>query len=167
MTLPSSISSIKNHAPTRMHALLSLNRQPLQALARMGALGLRCRDVRTREAGIQDIHHQVGATGKFTPAGGGCGQCLGDAAFRHPHPSPPPLTPTPPPKTLNVNVPPRSAPTRLSWCGATTGPTAAGRRSWRMKTRGRWEVHGRCRLAAWLPGAGIICPTACSLAHTY
>jgi hypothetical protein len=23
----------------------------------MGALGLRCRDVRTREAGIQDIHH--------------------------------------------------------------------------------------------------------------
>lgn len=29
------------------------------ALARMGALGLRCRDVRTREAGIQDIHHQV------------------------------------------------------------------------------------------------------------
>ena len=25
----------------------------------MGALGLRCRDVRTREAGIQDIHHGV------------------------------------------------------------------------------------------------------------
>lgn len=33
----------------------------LQALARMGALGLQCRDVRTREVGIQDIHHQVGA----------------------------------------------------------------------------------------------------------
>lgn len=31
------------------------------ALARMAALGLRCRDVRTREAGIQDIHHKVGA----------------------------------------------------------------------------------------------------------
>ena len=29
------------------------------ALARMGHLGLQCRDVRTREAGIQDIHHQV------------------------------------------------------------------------------------------------------------
>ncbi len=29
------------------------------ALARMGHLGLKCRDVRTREAGIQDIHHQV------------------------------------------------------------------------------------------------------------
>ncbi|KAI3428707.1 hypothetical protein D9Q98_007531 [Chlorella vulgaris] len=29
------------------------------ALARMGALGLKCRDVRTREAGIQDIHHKV------------------------------------------------------------------------------------------------------------
>mmetsp|Transcript_14236 Transcript_14236/g.38587 ORF Transcript_14236/g.38587 Transcript_14236/m.38587 type:complete len:586 (-) Transcript_14236:641-2398(-) len=29
------------------------------ALARMGALGLHCRDVRTREAGIQDIHHKV------------------------------------------------------------------------------------------------------------
>ncbi|KAI8467279.1 MAG: hypothetical protein J3K34DRAFT_431198 [Monoraphidium minutum] len=29
------------------------------ALARMGALGLRCRDVRTREVGIQDIHNQV------------------------------------------------------------------------------------------------------------
>ncbi len=29
------------------------------ALARMAALGLQCRDVRTREAGIQDIHHQV------------------------------------------------------------------------------------------------------------
>lgn len=29
------------------------------ALARMASLGLRCRDVRTREAGIQDIHHQV------------------------------------------------------------------------------------------------------------
>ena len=31
------------------------------ALARMGDLGLQCRDVRTREAGIQDIHHKVGA----------------------------------------------------------------------------------------------------------
>lgn len=29
------------------------------ALARMGHLGLHCRDVRTREAGIQDIHHKV------------------------------------------------------------------------------------------------------------
>lgn len=29
------------------------------ALARMGDLGLHCRDVRTREAGIQDIHHKV------------------------------------------------------------------------------------------------------------
>lgn len=29
------------------------------ALARMGQLGLRCRDVRTREAGIQDIHSAV------------------------------------------------------------------------------------------------------------
>eukprot|EP00897_Mesotaenium_endlicherianum_P004508 jgi/Mesen1/4085/ME000214S03276 len=29
------------------------------ALARMVDLGLRCRDVRTREAGIQDIHHQI------------------------------------------------------------------------------------------------------------
>ena len=29
------------------------------ALARMQALGLACRDVRTREAGIVDIHHQV------------------------------------------------------------------------------------------------------------
>ena len=29
------------------------------ALARMGALGLKCRDVRTREAGIQDIHHKA------------------------------------------------------------------------------------------------------------
>jgi elongator complex protein 3 len=33
------------------------------ALARMAALGLRCRDVRTREAGIQDIHHKVFARG--------------------------------------------------------------------------------------------------------
>ena len=30
------------------------------ALARMGHLGLKCRDVRTRECGIQDIHHKVG-----------------------------------------------------------------------------------------------------------
>ena len=29
------------------------------ALARMGQLGSKCRDVRTREAGIQDIHHQA------------------------------------------------------------------------------------------------------------
>ncbi|GJW90190.1 elongator complex protein 3, partial [Tanacetum coccineum] len=29
------------------------------ALARMDDLGLKCRDVRTREAGIQDIHHQI------------------------------------------------------------------------------------------------------------
>lgn len=29
------------------------------ALARMGHLGLKCRDVRTRECGIQDIHHKV------------------------------------------------------------------------------------------------------------
>lgn len=29
------------------------------ALARMARLGLRCRDVRTREVGIQDIHHRV------------------------------------------------------------------------------------------------------------
>ena len=29
------------------------------ALARMKDLGLRCRDVRTREAGIQDIHNKV------------------------------------------------------------------------------------------------------------
>lgn len=29
------------------------------ALARMGRLGMRCRDVRTREAGIQDIHQKV------------------------------------------------------------------------------------------------------------
>ena len=29
------------------------------SLARMGQLGLKCRDVRTREAGIQDIHHQA------------------------------------------------------------------------------------------------------------
>ena len=29
------------------------------ALARMGHLGLKCRDVRTREAGIQDIHHKA------------------------------------------------------------------------------------------------------------
>jgi elongator complex protein 3 len=29
------------------------------ALARMGELGLQCRDVRTREVGIQDIHHSV------------------------------------------------------------------------------------------------------------
>lgn len=32
------------------------------ALARMGQLGLRCRDVRTREAGIQDIHNNVRPT---------------------------------------------------------------------------------------------------------
>lgn len=32
------------------------------ALARMGDLGLHCRDVRTREAGIQDIHHKVSFT---------------------------------------------------------------------------------------------------------
>ena len=31
------------------------------ALARMGDLGLRCRDVRTREVGIQDIHSKVRA----------------------------------------------------------------------------------------------------------
>ena len=36
-----------------------LHRPSPPALARMGALGLRCRDVRTREAGIQDIHHQA------------------------------------------------------------------------------------------------------------
>ncbi|XP_047149596.1 elongator complex protein 3-like [Vigna umbellata] len=29
------------------------------ALAQMEDLGLKCRDVRTREAGIQDIHHQI------------------------------------------------------------------------------------------------------------
>uniref|UniRef100_A0A061QU56 Elongator complex protein 3 n=1 Tax=Tetraselmis sp. GSL018 TaxID=582737 RepID=A0A061QU56_9CHLO len=29
------------------------------ALARMGRLGLQCRDVRTRECGIQDLHHKV------------------------------------------------------------------------------------------------------------
>lgn len=34
------------------------------ALARMGQLGTHCRDVRTREAGIQDIHHQVPIEGR-------------------------------------------------------------------------------------------------------
>jgi elongator complex protein 3 len=29
------------------------------ALARMGELGLKCRDVRTREVGIQDVHHRI------------------------------------------------------------------------------------------------------------
>ncbi len=29
------------------------------SLARMGQLGLKCRDVRTREAGIQHIHHHA------------------------------------------------------------------------------------------------------------
>ncbi|KAK4350654.1 hypothetical protein RND71_029967 [Anisodus tanguticus] len=29
------------------------------ALARMDDLGLKCRDVRTREAGIQDIHNKI------------------------------------------------------------------------------------------------------------
>ncbi len=29
------------------------------ALARLAQLGLRCRDVRTREVGIQEIHHRV------------------------------------------------------------------------------------------------------------
>ena len=29
------------------------------ALARMKDLGLECRDVRTREVGIQEIHHKV------------------------------------------------------------------------------------------------------------
>ena len=33
------------------------------ALARMGHLGLKCRDVRTRECGIQDIHHKVSGGG--------------------------------------------------------------------------------------------------------
>ena len=37
------------------------------ALARMAALGLQCRDVRTREAGIQDIHHQVCPVLKLCP----------------------------------------------------------------------------------------------------
>ncbi|XWS37154.1 hypothetical protein CRYUN_Cryun19dG0018600 [Craigia yunnanensis] len=32
---------------------------PELALARMDDLGLKCRDVRTREAGIQDIHHKI------------------------------------------------------------------------------------------------------------
>ena len=46
------------------------------ALARMAALGLRCRDVRTREVGIQDIHHKVRGGGVvgglgFRWAGGG------------------------------------------------------------------------------------------------
>jgi hypothetical protein len=47
------------------------------ALARMGDLGLHCRDVRTREAGIQDIHHKVSFTFcscsfllVYSPAGG-------------------------------------------------------------------------------------------------
>ncbi len=35
------------------------------ALARMAHLGLRCRDVRTREVGIQDIHHK--ASSGFLP----------------------------------------------------------------------------------------------------
>jgi hypothetical protein len=38
------------------------------ALVRMAALGLRCRDVRTREVGIQDIHRAVSG------GGGGEGQ---------------------------------------------------------------------------------------------
>lgn len=29
------------------------------ALARMGDLGLQCQDVRTQEAGVQDIYHDV------------------------------------------------------------------------------------------------------------
>lgn len=37
------------------------------ALARMGDLGLQCRDVRTREAGIQDIHHKVSQLCCFNP----------------------------------------------------------------------------------------------------
>ena len=44
------------------------------ALARMGHLGLKCRDVRTRECGIQDIHNKVrGGAGWGAPWGRGLG----------------------------------------------------------------------------------------------
>lgn len=35
------------------------------ALARSAELGLKCRDVRTREVGIQDIHNKVERDGQF------------------------------------------------------------------------------------------------------
>jgi hypothetical protein len=60
------------------------------ALARMGHLGLKCRDVRTREAGIQDIHHQVprpaGIHGCETGLLKRCSNStvLGFALMRHP-----------------------------------------------------------------------------------
>jgi histone acetyltransferase (RNA polymerase elongator complex component) len=55
------------------------------ALARMGHLGLKCRDVRTREVGIQDIHHQVGLGWEsrlgFVSSHDVCVVCLGPQLF--------------------------------------------------------------------------------------
>ena len=37
------------------------------ALARMADMGTKCRDVRTREVGIQDIHHKILPDQVFLP----------------------------------------------------------------------------------------------------
>ena len=38
---------------------VTLSRAPVQAMARMADLGSKCRDVRTREVGIQEIHNKI------------------------------------------------------------------------------------------------------------
>lgn len=50
------------------------------ALARMGRLGLQCRDVRTRECGIQDLHQKV-CNGKRNMLAANCCTCA--ASLQH------------------------------------------------------------------------------------
>lgn len=81
------------------------------ALARSAELGLKCRDVRTREVGIQDIHHKVH-------------DCVVSLVFQG--------------ETLVIeDYSRRSGPRRLSLCGEIMSQTGAGRRSYHTRTQSK------------------------------
>lgn len=102
------------------------------ALARMGKLGLQCRDVRTRECGIQDLHHKVRPPGAAIPR-----MLLllcnhGGALIIHAHH----------PTGALPAVDRRSSRTRWSLCAETTQPMAGGRRSWHTRTLSKISSSG-------------------------
>ncbi len=114
---------------------------------------LKCRDVRTRECGIQDIHHKViggplaggnkdrGCMARLPPraqlpwacSAHTCGSLsrMAGHLIAHQHPTHLCLPHSPSPHRCGLR--------RWSSSGVTTPQTAGGRRSWSTETRGRCE----------------------------